>query len=101
MGITKTFKQVEINFWWPKLRDDVNSYVNTCDVCQHNKASITRMTYILQFLEIHERRWEYVSLCFITKLTPTKQGHVAILVCVDKLSKMAHFIATVTTNTAK
>ena len=37
---------------------------------------------------------EMCSLDFITGLTPSKQGHDAILVCVDKLSKMAHFIAT-------
>jgi hypothetical protein len=34
-------------------------------------------------------------------LTPTKQGHDAIFVCVDKLSKMAHFMATTTTVTAE
>ena len=52
---------------------------------------------LLQPLEILERRWECVSLDFITGLTPTKQKHDAMLVCVDKLSKMAHFIAIVTT----
>ncbi len=101
MGITKTLKQVETNFWWPKLRDDVKTYVNTCDVCQRSKASTTRIAGLLQPLEIPEKKWECVSLDFITGLTPTKQGHDAILVCVDKLSKMAHFIATVTTVTAE
>ena len=43
MDITKTLKQVETNFWWPKLRDDVKTYVNTCDVCQCSKASTIRM----------------------------------------------------------
>ena len=43
MDIRKTLKQVETNFWWPKLRDDVKTYVNTCDVCQRSKASTIRM----------------------------------------------------------
>ena len=101
MGITKTLKQVETNFWWPKLRDDVKTYVNTCDVCQRSKASTTRIAGLLQPLKILEKKWECVSIDFITGLTPTKQGHDAILVCVDKLSKMAHFIATVTTVTTE
>ena len=101
MSITRTLKQAEFNFWWPKLRDDVKTYVNTCDVCQHNKTSTTRMIRLLQPLEIIERRWKCVSLDFITRLTPTKQRHNAILVCVDKMSKMAHFIAIVITIIAK
>ena len=43
MHITKTLKQVETNFWWPRLKDDVKTCVNTCDVCQHSKTSITEM----------------------------------------------------------
>lgn len=101
MGITKTLKQVETRFWWPSLRDDVKKYVNSCDVCQRSKASTTKIAGLLQPLEIPEKKWECVSLDFITGLTPTRQGHDAILVCVDKLSKMAHFIATVTTVTAE
>jgi hypothetical protein len=38
---------------------------------------------------------------FIVGLTPTKQGHDAIFLCVDKLSKMAHFMATTTTMTTE
>ena len=101
MGISKTLKLVERNFWWPNLRNNVKSYVNSCDVCQSSKASTTRIVGLLQFLEIPEKKWECVSVDFITGLTPIKQGHDAILVCVDKLSKMAHFIATITTVTAE
>ena len=75
--------------------------MNSCNVCQHSKASTIRITGLLQPLEIPIRKWECVSLDFITRLIPTKQGHDAILVCVDKLSKMAHFVATVTTVTAE
>ena len=38
---------------------------------------------------------------FIVGFIRTKQGHDAIFVCVDKLSKMAHFMATTTTVTAE
>ena len=99
LDITKTLKQVETNFWRPKLRDDVKTYMNICDVCQRNKAFTTRMARLVQPSETPEKKWECVSLNFITVVTPPKQGHDALSVCVDKLSKMAHFIATVTTIT--
>ena len=96
MDISKTLKLIEKNFWWPNLRNNIKSYVNSCDVYQCSKASTTRIVALLQPLEILKKKWEYVSLDFIIELTFTRQGHDAILVCVDKLSKMAHFIATVT-----
>jgi len=35
-------------------------------------------------------------LDFIVNLTPTRQGHDVIFVCVDKLTKIVHFIPTTT-----
>ena len=69
---------------------DLLHYVKTCDVCQRDKASSQRKAGLLQPLEIPERKWECVSLDFITSLTPTRKGHDAIMVVVDKLSKYAH-----------
>ena len=83
MGITKTLKQIETNFLWPQLRDDVKTYVNTCDVCQRSKASTTRTARLLQPSGILESKWECVSLDIIIGPTPRNQGHDAILVCVD------------------
>ena len=55
MGISKILKLVERNFWWPNLRNNIKSYVNSCDVCQHSKASTTRIAGLLQPLEIPEK----------------------------------------------
>ena len=52
---------------------------------------------LLQPLPIPERPWSSVSLDFITDLPRTNAGFDAILVVVDRLTKMAHFIPTVTT----
>ena len=81
MCIINTLIQVETSFWWPKSRDDVKTYVNTCDVCQRRKTSTIRIARLLQPLQIPRKKWECVSLDFVTGLTPTKQGHDAILVC--------------------
>jgi len=42
---------------------------------------------------IPERPWTYVSADFITKL-PLAQGYDSILVVVNRLTKMVHFIST-------
>ncbi|GJP64564.1 hypothetical protein CLOP_g21539 [Closterium sp. NIES-67] len=48
-------------------------------------------------LPIPEQLWQVVSLDFITGLPTTTSDHDAILVVIDKLSKMGHFIPTHTT----
>jgi len=42
---------------------------------------------------IPEKPWMYISVDFITKL-PLAQGYNSILVVVDRLTKMVHFIPT-------
>jgi len=42
---------------------------------------------------IPEKAWSHISIDFITKL-PLAQGYDAILVVVDRLTKMGHFIST-------
>ena len=42
-----------------------------------------------------------MSIDFIFGLTPSANGYDAIFVCVDKLSKMAHFMPTNTQVTAE
>ncbi|KAJ9525206.1 hypothetical protein QJQ45_020746, partial [Haematococcus lacustris] len=45
-------------------------------------------------------RWEHVSMDLITQLPSTAAGHDAIVVFVDKLTKMIHAVPTTTTVTA-
>jgi len=65
-----------------------------------NKSSNAKPAGLLQPLPIPERSWEVVSMDFITNLPKTTSGHDAILVCVDKRSKMMHAVPTHTTATA-
>jgi len=49
---------------------------------------------------IPEKSWTYISADFITKL-PLAQGYNSILVVVDRLTKMAHFILTIEKTTTE
>ena len=46
---------------------------------------------LLQPLPVPEFRWQWVRVDFITDLPETKAGHTAIVVFVDRLSRMVHF----------
>ena len=79
----------------------MEDYIRTCEQCQRNKAGTQLPGGLLQPLPIPQRRWECISMDFITSLPLTDRGHDAILVVVDRLSKYAHFIPVVTTITAE
>jgi len=92
-GVQRTFEQINRMFWWPTMRGDVREYVTTCSACQANKASRQRPAGLLQSTPIPERRWDGVSLDFITQLPLTKGGNTQIVVYVDRLTKMCHLEA--------
>jgi hypothetical protein len=80
---------------------DVYEYVQTCPSCQRNKPRTTRPGGLLQPLPVPTRRWDSVSMDLITDLPTGDQGHTAIFVVVDRLTKMAHFVPTTKECTAE
>lgn len=93
VGTEKTFEAVRRTFFWKTMRKDVNDFVRKCHQCQVNKSSNQKPGGLLTPLAIPERRWEVVTMDLITSLPMTQSGHDAIVVFVDKLSKMVHFAA--------
>ncbi|GJP79675.1 hypothetical protein CLOP_g9877 [Closterium sp. NIES-67] len=96
-GSNKTLTGIAKHYYWPHLTEDVQKFVTSCDTCQWMKSSKQRKAGLLQPLPVPEQPWQVVSLEFITGLPPTSSGHDAILVAIDKFSKMGHFILTHTT----
>jgi len=75
-------------------------YVKECDVCQRNKNCMQAPVGKLIPNSIPKKPWSYISADFITKL-PLAQGYDSILVVVDRLIKIAHFIPTTEKTTAE
>lgn len=93
-GISKTQRIVQRLFWWSGLLNDVVKYVKSCHSCQQNKSSNQKPGGLLQPLPVPERPWQIVSMDFIMGLPETLNGYTAILVVVDKLTKMVRLIPT-------
>ncbi|GJP67626.1 hypothetical protein CLOP_g24423, partial [Closterium sp. NIES-67] len=100
-GIDKTAKLLSRYYYWPDLPTDVQQYVTSCATCQRMKSSRLRPAGLLQPLEPPCRPWQQVTMDFVTGLPAGPSGNDAILVVVDRLTKMAHFAACKTTITAE
>jgi len=81
------------NFWWPGVTKEVKQYVEGCNACQQNKNCTEQSAGKLIPNFIPEKPWTYISVDFITKLL-LAQEYDSILVVVDWLAKMVHFIPT-------
>ncbi|GKB95443.1 putative reverse transcriptase domain-containing protein [Tanacetum coccineum] len=79
--------------WWPCMKKDIATYVSKCLTCSKVKAEHQRPSGLLQQSEIPEWKWDKITLDFITKLPKTKSGYDMIWVIVDRLTKLAHFLA--------
>ena len=101
LGVNRTTKLIEKDYWWPALRSDVLSHVKTCGACQRDKGATQRPFGEAQPLAVPDYQWKDISMDFITHLPPTRSGYTSIFVVVDRLSKMVHFLPTVDTASAE
>ncbi len=94
-GVKKTYDLVFRYFFWPELRNDVETYIKTCAVCQRTKSPRRLPIGKLSSLPVPEQVLEEITLDFITGLPPSKHRKEvfdSILVIVDRLSKLALYI---------
>ena len=97
MGTAKTAELVKRYFYWNNIDAAVRDYVLFCPFCQSDKDTNQRKLGLLQSIEIPQRRWEVVTVDFITSLPDVGNGkdtpiYNAICVFVDKYSKMVHLV---------
>jgi len=89
----KTVELVTRDFWWPGITKEMKQYVEGCNACQRNKNHTEQPVGKLMPNSILEKSWTHILADFITKLS-LAQGYNSILVVVDRLTKIVHFIPT-------
>lgn len=89
---TACYQPLRLLFYWPLLKQDVNTFINSCEICQRSKDEHVKYPGLLQPLPIPQQAWKHISMDFIEKL-PVSDGMDTILVVIDRFTKYAHFIA--------
>jgi hypothetical protein len=94
LGFNKAYERLRQGVTWPEMYSELKAYVRSCDSCQRNTTSNQKHIGLLKPLEIPTERFEQVSLNFITTFPVTKENHEAVMMIVDKLTKLVMFIPT-------
>ncbi|KAH0603285.1 uncharacterized protein H6S33_007607 [Morchella sextelata] len=95
-GREKIFELISRDYYWPLMWNYIARYVRNCHSCQRSKPNTQGKLGILRPLPIPEQPWQEVSMDFVTGL-PESEGYNAIMVVVDRLTKMRYFLSCNTT----
>ncbi|MBW0489488.1 hypothetical protein O181_029203 [Austropuccinia psidii MF-1] len=97
-GQEKTLKLVKHNFHWSRMTQFIKDYVSCCQQCSRKKNIYHKNFGFLKPLPIPNGPWICLSMELITQL-PLSNSFDSILVIMDRFSKMAVFIPTMSSIT--
>jgi hypothetical protein len=61
-GVTRTLARISAQFFWPKIRIDIQKFIVECVICQQAKHLNTLPRRLLQPLHIPNQVWEDVTI---------------------------------------
>src|SRR5437667_586246 len=103
-GVAKTMEVIRRKYHWLGIAQEIKDYVVGYDVCQRTKAPRHKPYGEMQPLPILSWPWESISMDMIVELPPStdadSKAYNAILVVVDRFTKMAKYFPVRTTITA-
>jgi hypothetical protein len=90
-GAKKTDDVLVGNFFWLKMRRDVERFIAR-STTYHKAKSRLNPHGLYMPLPVHNALWKDISMDFMLGLPRTRKGRDSFFVVVYRFSKMAHFI---------
>lgn len=104
--VEKTLNLLQQKYYWPNpgnnsdasigMREFTKQYCNSCAICKRSKSQRHKPYGEIQSLPIPEFKWADITMDFVTGLPASKDwtgtDFDSILVVVDRLTKMVHYI---------
>ena len=97
----KTYSRIARNYYWSNMDKNIRKHVQKCDDCQRTKSSNQLSAGRLHPLPIPGRSWKSIGMDNLGPVPKSAFGKDMILIVIDRLTKMARFIATHSTITNK
>ena len=90
---TKMYHDLRLQYWWQGMKWDVAQFISRCLTCQQVKVEHQKQVGLLQPPPRAKWKWDHVMMDFMTGLPRTPQSKDSGWVIVDRLTKLAHFLA--------
>lgn len=95
-GVNRTETLLKRKFHWPNMHEDIVDFVRSCHICQRQANHRHKPYGKLESLPIPKRPWSEITMDFITGLPEVIHNGKfvnAILVIVDRYTKMCRFFS--------
>jgi hypothetical protein len=99
IGVANTLAKALGRIWWKRIRQDVKDFCERYAVCRRAKIQ-PHMAATLNPLHVPPRPWDTIGLDYLTHL-PVSNDFDSVLIVVDHLTRMAHFLPCTESVTAK
>ena len=83
-----TLSSARVSYYWPKMRVDIDEYINRCVQCAQHKGSVSKPAPILEYPP-PERPWDVVAIDLLQLSVKSRQGSKYVLVMVINLADMS------------
>jgi predicted metal-dependent hydrolase len=91
-NVRRTCKYLNKWYYWSQVKQSVERYVKNCHICKRFKASRNKSSELLNSLSISNRSWTDIIMNFVIELSKIKNDFNAILMIIDRLIKMHHYV---------
>ncbi|GJR44863.1 putative reverse transcriptase domain-containing protein [Tanacetum coccineum] len=86
-GSDKMYHDDNKLYWWPNMKAEIATFISKCLTCAKVKAEYQKPSGLLVQPEIPQRKWENITMDFVTKMPKTATSQDTIWVIVDHLTK--------------
>ncbi len=83
-GLEATLTKLKERYYWPKIKDDIKSYIQTCDQCQRREKTTDENE--LHLIKIKEPFYQW-GIDIVGSLTETTRENKYIVVAIDYFTK--------------
>jgi hypothetical protein len=92
-SIRRICKNLSKWYYWSQVKEIIQTYVANCYICKRFKASRNEYSELLNSLSISNRSWTNIIMNFVTELSKIKDDFNAILMIINRVTKMHHYVS--------
>jgi hypothetical protein len=91
-NIRSTCKYLHKWYYWSQTKQSVKRYIKNCHICKRFKITRDRYSSLLNLLSISDWSWTNIIMNFVIELSKIKNDFNSILMIINRLIKMQHYV---------
>ncbi|CAF2977846.1 unnamed protein product, partial [Rotaria sp. Silwood2] len=92
-GVRRTYLKIKNKFWWPKMKQSIIQYIQSCLPCQQYNISRTKKPGRLNPISTPEGPFQLIGIDYCGPFKPTPRGNQYVLCITDYFTRWVTAVA--------